>query len=40
VKPGRFLVVVRPPAKLRARYRAVTVIVVVAAKGTARVIRR
>lgn len=40
VKPGRFVVVVRPPAKLRARYRAVTVVVVVAPNGTTRVIRR
>lgn len=39
VRPGRFVVVVTPPAGLRARYATVKVVVVVSARGSARVVR-
>ena len=40
VKPGRLLVVVTPPARLKGAYRPVRVVVVIAPSGAARVIRR
>lgn len=39
VKPGRFVVVVTPPARLRARYATLRVVVVVTKAGTAKVVR-
>lgn len=39
VRPGRFVVLIRPPARLRARYTVLRVVVVVPKRGTARVVR-
>jgi len=39
VKPGRLVVLVTPPARLRARLTALKVVVVVSPRGTARVVR-
>ena len=38
VRPGRFVVVVTPPARLRARYSTLKVVVVVARRGAVQVI--
>jgi hypothetical protein len=40
IRPGRFVVLVKPPARLRGRYTAVRVVIVVSKRGTARVVRR
>ena len=40
VKPGRIVVVVTPPARLKGTYKVLRVVVVVAPSGAARVIRR
>ena len=40
VKPGRIVVVVTPPARLKGTYKVLRVVVVVAPSGAARIIRR